>query len=85
MTAKKITISVPEDVAAQLAGVGNVSAYVTEALRRDRGRESMRDLMARHGVVVTDEGVAGARRLLEERRAARAARRRADEEGPAAS
>ena len=75
MTAKKITISIPEDVAEQLAGVSNVSAYVTEAIRTVRQRETFREMMARHGVTVTDAGVARGHALLEERRALRDSRR----------
>jgi hypothetical protein len=61
MTARKFSISVPEDVAAamEVVALGEVSAYVTEALRRrqnggpartDRGDLRERRVGARFGV-----------------------------------
>ncbi|MFI5930753.1 hypothetical protein [Actinoplanes sp. NPDC051494] len=43
---ERITLSLPDDVAATLRAAGNMSAYVTEAVRRrtvrDRHNEAMR-------------------------------------------
>lgn len=48
---RRVTISVPEDVADQLAAVParQVSAYVTEALRRRRACDEMRAALAAAG------------------------------------
>jgi hypothetical protein len=75
MTVKKITVSLPEDVVAQLASVENVSAYVTDALRRTRDQATvLRRQLITEGIV-TEEGIAHARAKLLARRAARAERR----------
>jgi hypothetical protein len=55
---RKISISLPDDVAAVLDEVDNASAYVAEAVRQRAARESTRAMMRRHGYEVTDEGVA---------------------------
>jgi len=77
MTAKKFSVTLPEDVAEQLDGVDNVSAYVAEALRLRRSGDRLREVFDRHGVHVRPEGVAAMR----DRIAAQQARRR---ERPAA-
>jgi hypothetical protein len=68
---KKIAISIPDDVAERLAAgdIENVSAYITEAVRRRIVVESTRDFLRAHGVNVTDEGVERWRRVLAERSA----------------
>jgi hypothetical protein len=66
---KKIAISIPDDVAEHLSRVGNVSAYVTEAVRRRARIDQMRADMLRMGFEVTDEGIERWRRLLAEREA----------------
>jgi len=68
---RKLSISLPDDVAEHLDTVDNVSAYIADAIRLRRKGERTRDMMAGHGVTVTDEGVraAGDRlRAAEERR-----------------
>jgi hypothetical protein len=73
---RKLSISVPDDVAEHLDQVNNASAYITEAVRLRRKRERVRTMLERHGIRVTDEGVdaMGERlRNLEERRRRRAA------------
>jgi ubiquinone biosynthesis protein UbiJ len=68
---RKLSISVPDDIAEHLDQVNNASAYITEAVRMRRKRERVRAMLERHGVHVTDEGVdtMGERlRNLEERR-----------------
>jgi hypothetical protein len=74
---RKLSISVPDDVAEHLDHVSNASAYITEAVRLRRKREHVRAMLERHGVPVTDEGVEsmGERlRSLEERRRGRSER-----------
>jgi hypothetical protein len=70
---KKITISIPDDVAERLAAgdVENVSAYITEAVRRQIVVENTRAFLLERGINVTEEGVERWRRLLAERDAAR--------------
>lgn len=63
---RKISISVPDDVAETLDGVDNASAYIAEAVRMRRDRETTRELMRRHGYEVSDTGVARWRRRLSE-------------------
>jgi hypothetical protein len=58
---KKMSISVPQDVAETLAEQPNASAYVTAAVRHRRRVDGMRDLLGRAGIQVTEEGVAAAR------------------------
>jgi hypothetical protein len=69
---KKIAISIPDDVAERLAAgdIVNVSAYVTEALRRRIVFERTRDFHRQRGMDVTEEGVERWRTLLAERDAA---------------
>jgi hypothetical protein len=73
---KKITISVPDDVAERLGAgdVENVSAYITEAVRRRIVVENTRDFLLGRGINVTDEGIERRRAQLAERRAQLAAR-----------
>ncbi|HET8658331.1 MAG TPA: hypothetical protein VFM55_04945 [Micromonosporaceae bacterium] len=71
---RKLSISVPDDVAAHLDNVENASAYITEAIRLRRRSERTRAMLARHGIAVTDEGVAAAGerlRAAEQRRSER--------------
>jgi predicted transcriptional regulator len=57
---RKITISLPDDVAERLAQQSNVSAYVTESVRRRLESESLREALVARGFNITDEGVAAA-------------------------
>lgn len=73
---RKLSISVPDDVAEHLDHVSNASAYITEAVRLRRKQERVRAMLERHGIHVTYEGVdtMGERlRTLEERRRQRVA------------
>lgn len=73
---RKLSISLPDDVAEELDRVDNASAYIAEAIRLRRRRERTREMLERHGVQVTDEGVSamGERlRALEDRRRQRRA------------
>jgi glutamyl-tRNA reductase len=62
---KKIAISVPDDVAERLAREPNVSAYITDAVRRRMGAERTRDALIALGFDITEEGTA---RVREQRR-----------------
>jgi hypothetical protein len=73
---RKLSISLPDDVAEHLDQVDNASAYIADAIRMRRKREHTREMLARHGISVTDEGVAAAGerlRAVEERRRQRRA------------
>lgn len=62
---RKIAISVPDDVAERLEREPNVSAYISEAVRKRMSAERTRDALAELGFNITDEDIARAR---EERR-----------------
>jgi hypothetical protein len=66
---KKIAISVPDDVAERLAREPNVSAYISDAVRRRMSAERTREALVALGFDITDEGIAQAheehRRLME--------------------
>ncbi|MEW2386653.1 hypothetical protein AB0873_32210 [Micromonospora sp. NPDC047707] len=61
MTKRRVTISVPPDVAETLERQPNASAYVTETVRARRNFEEFRELMVQAGVQLTEEGMAAAR------------------------
>lgn len=67
---RRVTISVPDDVAAQLDALParQVSAYVTEALRRRRAADDMRTALTAAGHPDFPYDPAGAARRLAERR-----------------
>lgn len=67
---KRITVSVPDDVAERLAAEENVSAYVTDAVRRTMRHETTRSMLEAAGFAITDEGLARARERLAGGRAA---------------
>jgi predicted CopG family antitoxin len=52
---KKITVSLPDDVAERLGSERNVSSYVTEAIRRQISHERTMSLLAQAGYSVTDD------------------------------
>jgi hypothetical protein len=54
---KKIAISVPDDVAERLAREPNVSAYITDAVRRRISAERTREMLTTVGFTITDEDV----------------------------
>ena len=74
---RKLSISLPDDLAEHLDQVENASAYIADAIRLRRRVERTRAMMFRHGVELTDEGVAAAgerlRAIEERRRRSRAA------------
>lgn len=79
---RKISITLPEELARVLDGVDNASAYIAESIRLRTRREDFREFLAGQGIHVTDEGVAraGARLAAAEalRDAARAQQPRRD-------
>ena len=66
---RKIAISVPDDVAERLEQEPNVSAYITEAVRRRMAGEQVRRVLAEAGRPVTEEGVARAHARMQALRA----------------
>jgi len=68
---QRISITLPDDVAAILAREENASAYIAESIQLRHRRESIRQMLADHGITVTDEGVARMRRQVNELRAQR--------------
>ena len=66
---KKITISVPDDIAARLEEERNVSAFVADAVRVRMEAEYTRRVLTQLGFDLSDEGMAGARAKLEAARA----------------
>jgi post-segregation antitoxin (ccd killing protein) len=57
---RKIAISVPDDVAERLDREPNVSAFITETVRRRMVSDRVRESLVRAGLSVSDEGVARA-------------------------
>ncbi|MEO3775559.1 hypothetical protein ABGB16_01660 [Micromonospora sp. B11E3] len=58
---RKLSISVPPDVAERLAREPNASAYLVDAARALMRREALAAELAHQGIEVTEEGVASAR------------------------
>jgi hypothetical protein len=58
---KKLSISVPQDVAETLADQANVSAYITEAVRDRMRLDALRAELAHAGIQITEPGLAAAR------------------------
>jgi predicted CoA-binding protein len=73
---RRVTISVPDDVADQLDAIParQVSAYVTEALRRRRASEDMRAALAAAGHREFPYNPEGAARRLADRQVSREVR-----------
>jgi hypothetical protein len=65
---RKISITLPDDVAELLDNEDNASAYIAEAIRFRRQREHVRDFLARHGYEVTEDGVARMRERLADKK-----------------
>jgi hypothetical protein len=59
--ARRLTISVPPDVAETLAEQPNASAYVTETIRARKRLDALRAEFAAMGIQVTEQGLANAR------------------------
>jgi hypothetical protein len=73
---RKITISVPDDVAARLDQVDNVSAYFTALARRDLRRETGLRQLSEAGFELSPDGMDRARDRLRAAAARLAAGRR---------
>ena len=54
---KKITVSLPDDVADRLAYERNVSSYVAEAVRRQISHERTMELLSQAGFALLDDEV----------------------------
>src|SRR4051794_4709383 len=61
MTKRRVTISVPADVAETLEQQPNASAYVAQAVRDRRRMDEYRAGLADAGVELTDQGMAESR------------------------
>lgn len=72
---RKISISVPDDVADTLDGVPNASAYIAEAVRLRRRRDTTRGILKNAGYDIAPERVAAMRARVEHLEARRAARK----------
>jgi hypothetical protein len=75
---RRFSISLPDDVAAELDRVDNASAYIAEAIRLRRRHETTRQVLANAGYHVTEDGI---QRMRERVRGLEARRRRAIEAG----
>jgi hypothetical protein len=62
---KRITVYLPDDVAARVEQSPNASAFIANAVREAMHREAVRDMLAAAGIAVTPEGVAGMRERYE--------------------
>jgi len=65
---KRVTVNLPDDVAERLSQEGNVSAFVTEAVRARMRHETTKAMMEAAGFRFTDERLAAARQRLQEGR-----------------
>jgi len=66
---RKITISIPDDVAERLESERNVSAYVTDAIQKRMDAERTRHVLTQLGFDLSEEGMEEARQKLDEARA----------------
>ncbi|WP_405432948.1 hypothetical protein [Micromonospora sp. NBC_00617] len=58
---RKLSISVPPDVAERLEHEANASAYITQAVRDRMRLDALDAELAHQGIQITDQGVAEAR------------------------
>ncbi|TDB69395.1 hypothetical protein [Micromonospora sp. KC721] len=58
---RKLSISVPPDVAEQLEREPNASAYITQAVRDRMRLDALAAELAHQGISITEQGVAEAR------------------------
>jgi hypothetical protein len=65
MIIERITVYLPDDVAARVEQAPNASAYVASAVRDAIRRESTEQVLAAAGITVTSEGVAAMRERYE--------------------
>ena len=57
MTAAKISISVPDDLAAELATMPNVSGFIAQAIRDRLERDRLKSMFREHGITLTEDGI----------------------------
>ncbi len=69
---RRLTITLPDDVAERLDGEPNASAYIAEAIRFKVAVERLAAVLEQDGVVVTGEGRTRMRHRLDAARAAMA-------------
>jgi predicted transcriptional regulator len=62
---KRITVYLPDDVAARVEQAPNASAFVTGAVRSAIHREETQRALAEAGITVTPEGVSAMRERYE--------------------
>lgn len=75
---RRFSISLPDDIAAQLDHVENASAYIAECIRLRRRRDTVSQVLSDAGYEITPEGVERMRQRvheLERRRRQRKAQR----------
>ena len=72
---RRFSISLPEDVAAELDRVENASAFIADCIRQRRRRDTVRTVLANAGYEITEEGVERMRQRLHELERRRRARR----------
>lgn len=61
---RRFSISLPDDVAAELDKVENASAYIAEAIRHRRRARRISEMLKEHGYEITEEGIARTRARL---------------------
>jgi hypothetical protein len=77
-TTERTSVSLPADLAeyARAKGQGNTSSYIADLIERDRQRDALREMFARHGYTgdkaITEVGVAAMGERLKALRAQRA-------------
>jgi len=71
---RRISITLPDEVAQRLDHEENASAYIAEAIRLRVRREALREVLAEAGYEITAEGNDRMRRRLRDAEARRAAR-----------
>ena len=81
MSTERTSVSLPTDLAdyARTKGQGNTSGYIAELIERDRRRDELRAMFARHGYTgdktITDEGATAMGERLHQLRDRRGAQR----------
>jgi hypothetical protein len=77
---RRFSISLPDDVAAELDRVDNASGYIAEAIRMRRRRERVRAVLTEAGYEITEDGIARMRRRVQDLEARRDRPTRVDSE-----
>jgi hypothetical protein len=75
---RRFSISLPDDVAAELDRVENASAFIADCIRQRRRRDTVRKVLADAGYEITDEGVERMRQRVHELERRRRERLRAE-------